>query len=53
MAILRGGLFGQVSGKIGAFTIRNVNGKTIVASRPKNFKKSNSPKSIKAGRNLP
>ena len=46
MAILRGGLFGQVSGKIGDFTIRNVNGKTIVASRPKNFKKSNSPKSI-------
>ena len=46
MARLIGGLFGKVSGRIGDFTIRNINGKAIVASRPKHIKVSMKPKSV-------
>ena len=46
MARLIGGLFGKISGNIGDFTIRNINGKTIVASRPKHIKVSMKPKSV-------
>ena len=43
MARLIGGLFGKISGNIGDFTIRNINGKAIVASRPKHIKVSMEP----------
>ena len=46
MARLIGGIFGRVAGKIGNFTVRTVNGKTFVSTRPKNYKSSTSPKSI-------
>jgi hypothetical protein len=46
MAILRGGILGNFSGKIGGFNARIVNGTTILCARPKHQKVSNSPKSI-------
>jgi len=46
MARLIGGLFGKVSGKIGDFTVRNLKGKAIVASRPKHIKVSMKPQSV-------
>jgi hypothetical protein len=38
--------FGKISGKVGDFVIRNRNGKTIIASRPFNFRASNDPASV-------
>jgi hypothetical protein len=46
MATLVGSLLGNLSGKIGIFSAKTVNGKTIICARPKKFRVSNSPKCI-------
>ena len=46
MATLVGNFLGNLSGKIGNFSARTINGKTILSIRPKHFRVSNSPKCI-------
>jgi hypothetical protein len=46
MARLIGGILGNVSGKIGEFTVRTVNGKSYISARPEHYNISNSPKSL-------
>ena len=48
MARAINGLFGKVTGKIGDFIVRNVNGKTVISAKPKKYKISNSVKSIES-----
>lgn len=44
MAILKGGLFGDITGKLNNVVVRNVNGKDVVTVRPKKYKKTKSKK---------
>jgi len=46
MATLVGNFLGNLSGKIGNFSARTINGKTILSVRPKHFRVSNSQKCI-------
>jgi hypothetical protein len=46
MATLVGNFLGNLSGKIGNFSARTINGKTILSVRPKHYRASNSPKCI-------
>ena len=46
MALALNGLFGKVTGKIGDFSVRNINGKTVIAARPKHFKMSMAPQCV-------
>ncbi len=47
MARLKGGIFGEISGKLDKLVLRNVKGRTVVSVRPRNYKKSASEKSYK------
>jgi len=46
MARAIGSIFGKVIGKIGDYSIRNVNGKTVIAARPKHYRTSNAAQSV-------
>jgi hypothetical protein len=46
MALALNGLFGKITGKIGDFSVRNINGKTVIAARPKHFKMSMTPQCV-------
>ncbi len=46
MAKITNATFGKISGKVGDFVIRQSNGKTIIASRPFNFRASKDPASV-------
>ena len=46
MAILKGGLFEDVNGKLGNLVVRKVKGKSVVAVRPLTYKKTKSRKAI-------
>ena len=44
MAILKGGIFGDISGKLNNVVVRKVRGKDVVTVRPKKYKKTKSKK---------
>lgn len=46
MAILKGGLFGDISGKLNNVVFRKVNGKDVITVRPKKYQKTKSEKAI-------
>jgi|GEM_PF-1151377 len=44
MARLKGGIFGEITGKLDKLVVRHVKGRTVVSLRPKNYRKSKSKK---------